>query len=75
VELCTAWTPSVVPGHTNVTVNHGLTLNQNLTIGTGNYIFNQDVTDQPDAPNYNFIGNTAGGSPINTAGTTTFGSV
>jgi hypothetical protein len=45
VELCTAWTPSVVPAYKRY--SQSWTNSQsNLTIGTGNYIFNQDVTDQ-----------------------------
>lgn len=70
------WAPSGVPASsTNVTVNNPLTLDQNLTISTGNYTFNQDVTDQPGGSNYDFSAVDASGSLTIASGTTTIGGV
>ncbi|MEL1240608.1 T9SS sorting signal type C domain-containing protein [Flavobacterium flavipallidum] len=70
------WTPSAVPLSTNnVTVNSPLTLDQNLTISTGSYTFNQDVTDQPGGSNYNLTNVNASGSLTIASGTTTIGGV
>ncbi|SHF89224.1 Por secretion system C-terminal sorting domain-containing protein [Flavobacterium fluvii] len=72
----TSWTPTGVPTSSGtVTVNHPLTLDQDLTIGTGNYTFNQDVTDQPGLPNYNLTNSNATGSLTIASGTTTIGGV
>ncbi|MFV8465401.1 T9SS sorting signal type C domain-containing protein [Flavobacterium sp. LB1P62] len=75
-STATSWTPTVVPADAiNVIVNNPLTLDQNLTIGTGNYTFNQDVTDQPGGSNYNLTNLNASGSLTIASGTTTIGGV
>ncbi|OYX84777.1 MAG: hypothetical protein B7Y83_07115 [Flavobacteriales bacterium 32-34-25] len=72
----TSWTPTAVPANTtDVTVNHPLTLDQNLTITTGNYTFNNDVTDQPGGTNYNLTSSNALGSLTIASGTTTIGGI
>lgn len=72
----TSWTPTGVPTSSGVvTVNHPLTLDQNITITTGNYTFNNDVTDQPGGTNYNLTNVDAAGSLTIASGTTTIGGV
>lgn len=72
----TSWTPTGVPTSSGVvTVNHPLTLDQNLTITTGNYTFNNDVTDQPGGTNYNLTNVDAAGSLTIASGTTIIGGV
>lgn len=68
----TSWLPTGVPlSSGSVTVNNPLTLDQNLSISSGNYTFNQDVTDQPGGTNYSFSATGATGSLIVASGTTT----
>ena len=75
-STATTWTPAVVPVNTtNVAVNHPLTLDQDLTITTGNYTFNHDITDQPGGTNYNFSTISAVGSLTVASGTTTIGGI
>jgi len=71
------WSPLGAPASTynnTVTVNSPLTIDQDLTIanGSGNYIFNNYVTDQPGGTDYNLIATTNGGRLEVTSGTTTF---
>lgn len=73
-STATSWTPNGVPtSTTNVSVNNPLTLDQNLIIGSGNYTFNQDVTDQPGGSSYNLTNLDAAGSLTIASGTTTIG--
>jgi hypothetical protein len=75
-STATSWTPNGVPtSATNVSVNNPLTLDQNLMIGSGNYTFNQDVTDQPGGFSYNLTNLDAAGSLTIASGTTTIGGV
>ncbi|MFE3867392.1 T9SS sorting signal type C domain-containing protein [Flavobacterium sp. LS2P90] len=75
-STATSWTPNGVPASTtNVSVNNPLTLDQNLAISTGNYTFNQDVTDQPGGSVYNLTNLNAAGSLTIASGTTTIGGV
>lgn len=75
-STATSWTPSNVPtSSTNVSVNNPLTLDQNLTISTGDYTFNQDVTDQPAGSDYNLTNLDASGSLTIASGTTTIGGI
>ncbi|MBL7859420.1 MAG: T9SS type A sorting domain-containing protein [Cyclobacteriaceae bacterium] len=68
------WSPATVPtANTNVDVTIPVVLNQNITIGTGDYFFFQNVTDLPGGTNYTLTANTAGGILDIKAGTTTFG--
>lgn len=67
------WNAGVPGANTNTTVNSALILDQNITIGTGDYIFNQSVTDLSGGSNHTLTATTAGGVLDITAGTTTFG--
>lgn len=50
----TVWSPAVVPVNTtNANVNHPLTINQNITISTGDYTINSNATDLPGGTAYN----------------------
>ena len=50
----TVWSPSVVPVNTtNANVNHPLTINQNVTLSTGDYTVNSNATDLPGGTAYN----------------------
>lgn len=44
----TVWSTGTVPaGTTNTTVNHPITINQNIAISSGDYTINSNVTDLP----------------------------
>lgn len=48
------WSTGTVPVNTtNTNVNHPLTIDQNITISTGNYVLNSNVTDVPGGTAYN----------------------
>jgi hypothetical protein len=82
----TIWSTAAVPGaNVNVSNAHPITLNQNITIGTGDYFFGwnanatptpvaiaANVTDAPGGTAYTLTMTTAGGVLDIKAGTTTF---
>jgi hypothetical protein len=50
----TVWSTGVVPVNTtNANVNHPLTINQSVTISTGDYTVNSNATDLPGGSAYN----------------------
>lgn len=67
------WSTGTVPGaNTNVTVGDPLILDQNITIGTGDYIISQTVTDIAGGSAASLTATTSGGLLDIQAGTTTF---
>lgn len=67
------WSTGTVPGaNTNVNVVNPLILDQNITIGTGDYIIYQSVTDISGGSAATLTATTSGGVLDIQAGTTTF---